>query len=173
MGLTRAVLFWCCIGLGVLAKGPITPFVAGTCVLGCAAARRDWSFIWRVRPFTGLFVLTAMALPWIWLAGNEVGWDTLRAAFDKEVLQRAKEGAEGHAAPPGYYIHELGGARLSSDPDSGVLDPWNRCWGASNVLVTDGASWPSSAWQSPTLTSMALTWRACEAAAARLRRREG
>jgi len=77
------------------------------------------------------------------------------------------------AAPPGYYIHELGGARLSSDPDSGVLDPWNRCWGASNVLVTDGASWPSSAWQSPTLTSMALTWRACEAAAARLRRGEG
>lgn len=107
VGLTRAVLFWCCIGLGVLAKGPITPFVAGTCVLGCAAARRDWSFIWRVRPFTGLFVLTAMALPWIWLAGNEVGWDTLRAAFDKEVLQRAKEGAEGHAAPPGYYIVTL------------------------------------------------------------------
>lgn len=106
-GLMRAVLFWCCIGLGVLAKGPITPFVAGTCVLGCAAARRDWSFIWRVRPFTGLFVLTAMALPWIWLAGNEVGWDTLRAAFDKEVLQRAKEGAEGHAAPPGYYIVTL------------------------------------------------------------------
>ena len=106
-GLMRAVIFWCCIGLGVLAKGPITPFVAGTCVLGCAAARRDWSFIWRVRPFTGLFVLTAMALPWIWLAGNEVGWDTLRAAFDKEVLQRAKEGAEGHAAPPGYYIVTL------------------------------------------------------------------
>ena len=79
--------------------------------------------------------------------------------------------AEG-PAPPGYYIHELGGARLSATPSEGVLDPWNRCWGAPNVLVTDGACWPSSAWQSPTLTSMALTWRACEAAAARLRRGE-
>jgi len=77
------------------------------------------------------------------------------------------------AAPPGYYIHELGGARLSSDPEQGVLDPWNRCWRAANVLVTDGASWPSAGWQSPTLTSMALTWRACAEAVARMRRGEG
>ena len=103
----RTVLFWFLVGLGVLAKGPITPFVAGTCALGCAAARRDWRFIWRLRPFTGIVVLAAIAVPWIWLAGNEVGWDTLRAAWDKEVVQRAKEGAEGHAAPPGYYAVTL------------------------------------------------------------------
>jgi len=103
----RIVLFWFLVGLGVLAKGPITPFVAGTCALGCAAARRDWRFIWRIRPITGIVVLAAIAVPWIWLAGNEVGWDTLRAAWDKEVVQRAKEGAEGHAAPPGYYAVTL------------------------------------------------------------------
>jgi choline dehydrogenase-like flavoprotein len=67
----------------------------------------------------------------------------------------------------------LGGARLSRDPEQGVVDPWNRCWGAPNVLVTDGACWPSAGWQSPTLTSMALTWRACAAAVARMRRGEG
>lgn len=103
----RIVLFWFLVGLGVLAKGPITPFVAGTCALGCAAARREWRFIWRLRPITGVIVLCAIAVPWIWLAGNEVGWDTLRAAWDKEVVQRAKEGAEGHAAPPGYYAVTL------------------------------------------------------------------
>lgn len=106
-GFARTTLFWLCVGLGILAKGPITPFVAGTCALGCAAARRDWRFIWSLRPFTGAAVLAAIAVPWVWLAGNEVGWDTLRAAFDKEVLQRAKEGAEGHAAPPGYYLVTL------------------------------------------------------------------
>ena len=68
--------------------------------------------------------------------------------------------------PPGYYIHELGGARMSSDRAGGVVDAWNRCWGARNVLVTDGACWPSAGWQSPTLTEMAVTWRACAAAAA-------
>ncbi|MFM9100756.1 MAG: GMC oxidoreductase, partial [Cyanobium sp.] len=76
------------------------------------------------------------------------------------------------AAPPGYYIHEMGGARLSATPEEGVLDPWNRCWGAANVLVSDGACWPTSAWQSPTLTSMALTMRACEGALERQRRGE-
>lgn len=63
--------------------------------------------------------------------------------------------------PPGYYIHEVGGARMASNEEGGVVDPWNACWRAPNVLVTDGACWPSSGWQSPTLTLMALSWRAC------------
>lgn len=74
------------------------------------------------------------------------------------------------AAPPGYYIHELGGARMSSSPERGVLDPWNRHWQARNLLVTDGSCWPSAGWQSPTLTEMAITWRACARAADDLRR---
>ena len=36
--------------------------------------------------------------------------------------------------------------------------------GVPNVLVVDGACWPSSGWQSPTLTMMAITRRACLAA---------
>ncbi|WP_322775345.1 GMC family oxidoreductase [Synechococcus sp. CBW1107] len=74
------------------------------------------------------------------------------------------------AAPPGYYIHELGGARMASSPEKGVLDSWNRHWQAPNLLVTDGSCWPSAGWQSPTLTEMAITWRACERAAAELHR---
>ena len=73
------------------------------------------------------------------------------------------------AAPPGYYVHELGGAPMAHRPEDGGVNAWNQCWGAANVLVGDGACWPSAGWQSPTLTSMALTWRACEAAAQRLR----
>lgn len=72
------------------------------------------------------------------------------------------------AAPPGYYIHEVGGAPMATQEEEGMVDPWNACWRAPNVLVTDGACWPSAGWQSPTLTLMALTWRACEGA---LRRR--
>jgi choline dehydrogenase-like flavoprotein len=75
-------------------------------------------------------------------------------------------------APAGYYVHELGGARMAARREDGVLNAWNQCWCAPNVLVTDGACWPSAGWQSPTLTAMAVTWRACEAAALRLRRGE-
>jgi hypothetical protein len=68
------------------------------------------------------------------------------------------------AAPPGYYIHEVGGARMARQEEGGMVDSWNACWRAPNVLVTDGACWPSAGWQSPTLTLMALSWRACEGA---------
>lgn len=105
--LGTVVLFWIFVGLGILAKGPPTPFVIGTCALGCAAARRDWRFLWRLQPITGLLVLAAMALPWLALVVREVGWDTVLAAFNKEVVERAKEGAEGHAAPPGYYVFTI------------------------------------------------------------------
>jgi hypothetical protein len=37
----------------------------------------------------------------------------------------------------------------------------------------DGACWSSAGWQSPTLTEMAISWRACAAAAERLKRGEG
>jgi choline dehydrogenase-like flavoprotein len=87
-----------------------------------------------------------------------------------EPLLRGSAAVSPGAAPPGYYIHELGGARMAAREEEGVVDPWNRCWRAPNVLVVDGACWPSAGWQSPTLTEMAVTWRACAAAAKASRR---
>lgn len=87
-----------------------------------------------------------------------------------EPILRRSPALAAEAAPPGYYIHELGGARMAASENEGVLNAWNQCWRLPNLLVTDGACWPTSAWQSPTLTHMALTWRACEAAASRQRR---
>jgi choline dehydrogenase-like flavoprotein len=62
---------------------------------------------------------------------------------------------------PGTMVHEVGTARMGRDPRQSVLDPHNRCWDADNVLVVDGACWPSAGWQNPTLTMMALAVRAC------------
>ena len=62
---------------------------------------------------------------------------------------------------------------MAAAEGEGVVNPWNQCWRAPNLLVVDGACWPSAGWQSPTLTEMAITWRACAAAAARLRRGDG
>ena len=76
------------------------------------------------------------------------------------------------AAPPGYYIHELGGAPMGNSEATGVLNRWNQLWRTPNLLVTDGSCWPSAGWQSPTLTEMAITWRACDHAAQALKRGE-
>lgn len=72
--------------------------------------------------------------------------------------------------PPGSFAHEVGGARMGRHPEESVVDACNRCWALPNVIVADGACWPTSGWQGPTLTIMALTARACALAVEDLRR---
>jgi choline dehydrogenase-like flavoprotein len=70
-------------------------------------------------------------------------------------------GVNASLAPPGLCIHEVGTARMGSDPKTSVLNKFNQSWDAKNLFVTDGASFTSSGCQNPTLTMMALTARAC------------
>ena len=86
--------------------------------------------------------------------------DLINAPFLNIIAKKSLALGE-EAPPPGYYIHEVGGARMGTNEKNSVLDPWNRLWRCKNVLVTDGSCWPSSGWQSPTLTMMAITRRAC------------
>ncbi|MGB1621339.1 MAG: GMC oxidoreductase [Synechococcus sp.] len=88
--------------------------------------------------------------------------DLFRLPLVEPMLEGAVALSES-APPPGYYIHEVGGAPMGVSPESSVVDSWNRLWRCPNVLVVDGACWPTSAWQSPTLTMMAITRRACQA----------
>tara|TARA_B100000900_G_scaffold295103_1_gene253781 strand:- start:874 stop:2517 length:1644 start_codon:yes stop_codon:yes gene_type:complete len=76
-------------------------------------------------------------------------------------LDKTSVAFSGNTPPPGYYIHEVGGAPMGFNEDQSVLDKWNRLWRCKNVFVLDGACWPTSSWQSPTLTMMAISRRAC------------
>ena len=67
----------------------------------------------------------------------------------------------GNPPPPGYYIHEVGGAAMGFSEEESVVNKSNKLWRCKNVLVLDGACWPTSSWQSPTLTMMAISRRAC------------
>ncbi len=58
--------------------------------------------------------------------------------------------------------HELGAARMGTDPKTSVLNPFLQTHDISNLFVMDGSSFPSSAWQNPTLTIMALAVRSSE-----------
>lgn len=68
----------------------------------------------------------------------------------------------GNIAPPGLCIHEVGTARMGTDPKTSVLNRFNQSWDVKNLFVTDGACFVSIGCQNPTLTMMALTARACE-----------
>jgi len=73
---------------------------------------------------------------------------------------------------PGMTIHEMGTARMGSDPKTSVLNKFNQCHDAPNVFVTDGACMVSTACQNPSLTYMALTARACSYAVQQLKKGE-
>lgn len=61
---------------------------------------------------------------------------------------------------PGSAIHEAGGAAMGHDPARSVLNRHNQLWDVPNVFVTDSASFPSSPYQNPGLTIMAMSARA-------------
>ncbi len=86
--------------------------------------------------------------------------EIIKAPFFKQIANKSFALQEG-PPPPGYYIHEVGGAPMGSTEESSVLDKWNSLWRCKNVKVVDGACWPTSSWQSPTLTMMAICRRAC------------
>lgn len=64
--------------------------------------------------------------------------------------------------PGGATVHEMGTARMGNDPKSSVLNKFNQIHNVKNVFITDGSCMTSSACQSPSLTYMALTARACD-----------
>jgi choline dehydrogenase-like flavoprotein len=63
---------------------------------------------------------------------------------------------------PGDAIHEMGGARMGSDPRKSVLNKWSQAHDAANLFVTDGAQMASVSCVNPSLTFMALTARAAD-----------
>ena len=67
-----------------------------------------------------------------------------------------------HISNGGEIIHELGVARMGSDPRKSALNGYCQAHEVKNLFVTDGACFVSNADKNPTLTIMALCWRASE-----------
>jgi len=62
----------------------------------------------------------------------------------------------------GSSIHELGTARMGSDPKTSVLNQFQQSHDVKNLFVVDGSSHVSAGCQNPTWTIMALCWRSCD-----------
>lgn len=79
----------------------------------------------------------------------------------KVLTRRVKTGAEA-IQPGGKIIHEVGGALMGADSKTSVCNGWNQTWDVPNLYLTDASPFPSNADKNPTLTIMALAWRAGE-----------
>jgi choline dehydrogenase-like flavoprotein len=79
-------------------------------------------------------------------------------------------GSQPHPEPPGSAIHEVGIARMGDDPRTSVLNSFQQAHDIPNLFVMDGAGFPSSACQNPTLTIMALAVRSSDYLIEQMRR---
>ena len=64
--------------------------------------------------------------------------------------------------PGGKIIHEVGGTIMGADPKKSVTNQWGQTWDVKNIFVNDGGPFASNADKNPTLTIMALAWRASD-----------
>jgi choline dehydrogenase-like flavoprotein len=69
----------------------------------------------------------------------------------------------------GEIIHEVGTARMGVQASDSVANSLNKTWDVDNLYLTDGSVFASKAHKNPTITIMALSMRASEHIAGRLR----
>jgi choline dehydrogenase-like flavoprotein len=62
----------------------------------------------------------------------------------------------------GVAIHESGTVRMGNDPKTSALNKYNQAHDVKNLFVTDAAAFVTSPDKNPTLTILALSWRASE-----------
>lgn len=68
----------------------------------------------------------------------------------------------GWVDPNGSAIHEHGTCRMGADPKRSALNGFCQMHDVPNVFVVDGAAFPTSTEKNPTLTILALAWRASD-----------
>ncbi len=98
-----AALFWLCLNLAILTKGPIGPaFIA-------AAVALAWWWGWPVPPRSRLYLkwglasLIVLACPWFVAVTIASHGDFLRFAVGKQIIGRLSSDMEAHGGFPGYY----------------------------------------------------------------------
>ena len=83
-------------------------------------------------------------------AASDVMSELLRAAGAEEVITIER------------YAHLVGGARMATSPEDGVIDAEHRVFGVDRLYVVDGSVMPTQGAANPALTIMALAARAAD-----------
>ncbi len=87
----------------------------------------------------------------------------VEAAGGTDLTEVGRKGEQPYGiAVGGTILHELGTARMGSNPKSSALNQFCQVHDVKNVFVTDGACFVTNPDKNPTLTIMALCWRASE-----------
>ena len=94
----RLLAFYFAIGCGLLTKGPIALGLTGITALVFLLLNKDfkWKTIWRLQPFGGIVLSSAIAFPWYYLVYQRTNGAWIDEFFFKHNVSRFSDAMEGH-----------------------------------------------------------------------------
>ena len=95
---------WAALGVSVLVKGPVGPAVCLATAMALSLWDRDWSWLRRLRPATGLALALLIDLPWAIAIALASHGQFFQQALGGDFASKLAGGQESHGAPPGYYL---------------------------------------------------------------------
>jgi len=95
--------FYFCMGLGMLAKGPVAPFLAAATIVLSAAAFRDWRLIFKSLWWPGVLLFCVIALPW-YVAVQAANPQFFHEFILEHNLARFSSNLYHHPEPFWYYV---------------------------------------------------------------------
>jgi 4-amino-4-deoxy-L-arabinose transferase-like glycosyltransferase len=111
-GNAMGVLFWFCLGWGVLLKGPIAPMIAGFIIVGLLLWERQdgkWNAEWA-KPLTywpGISLFCIMTIPWFIAVQISTQGKFMVDAVNVDLAPKLVSAAEGHKGLPGQHLAAL------------------------------------------------------------------
>jgi 4-amino-4-deoxy-L-arabinose transferase-like glycosyltransferase len=96
-------IFYAAMALGVLAKGPIAPFLGGAVIVLFAALARDLRLVMRTLWLPGIVLFCAIAFPW-YIAVQMRNPEFFRVFILEHNLARFSSNLYHHREPFWYYI---------------------------------------------------------------------
>jgi 4-amino-4-deoxy-L-arabinose transferase-like glycosyltransferase len=96
-------LFYICMALGMLAKGPVAPFLAAAVIILFTLATREFRIAIRTGWLPGIFLFCAIALPWYFLVQMR-NPQFFREFFLEHNLARFSSNLYHHRQPFWYYL---------------------------------------------------------------------
>ena len=149
------LIFWTAQSAAILVKGPIGPIVSLLTGAGLVLGRPRVGWVWAMRPFTGVVILTLIVTPWVIAIWNATEGRFFAEAIGGDMIGKVSSVQESHAGPPGFHLALV----------------WLLFWPAAALLISGLIHiWRDrSQWQARFLLSWIIpTWIVFEIAATKL-----
>ena len=104
LGLGIAMAAWLAAGLGILMKGPVVLAVCAVTAAALSLWDRDWKWLKNLRPWRGVAVMLAIALPWLIAIALRSHGAFYAQSLGHDFGGKLVSGEEAHGAWPGYFL---------------------------------------------------------------------